>query len=934
MVCFLTNLKLFFLNNQQVAINKKHMEDLVEYSPLTVDELDDAAFLSLHDLKTPKYHDAIEHYMQEAMEEDENSHMIPTQDALQSFSGPQHGAQYTYSGQADNYGYSALPHETGNSKARNVFFRSTLEPEHRMAAGRDSLGDPFTGEYTSQRATNYPLGMDGIRESLPPDLGGSYQPQTSSSRFRSGNASSKLEELNQSYQKYINYLQYQNMVKNYYAGGRQPQNGMVNDDQLEDDVEGSEEAMELETDQEVIISMHPSEYYKNLLGLEMSNTVYNGKPDFLISKIVTLQSFFRGWITRKRLLLKSIFDRAATLIQAGYRGHRIRRRIQPALRQLRKTIKEELKRIEIEAALKVQEQNAGTDKNEKKAEVVQSTLAPLELKMMELEEENKKMRDKLDKQSELMLNLLASQNMSQLNTSNKLLTELKEEITELKEESRHKYPETIVDKTDIKNTMDQQAHIDQQTESRAHKIDHGNLHANRTDQGQTFELTKKREEQGKAQDDQITEKSFKIERREDGQLDTGDAVVDVNTGIEESKVIEEESDPAKDPGDAVISDEEQIQIAGETKKIPIGDESADNVNQVEEPDDPNAPQKEDSKVIVKSVSKTEQDKPSVPQPPTLEANTEIRESKKNELQVNKRCDPEPRSQPYKHQNTSQPAERHLSSRRTASDLDKRLPAEEDGLKSPSLVAASTLQNQSFAFELPFDIHMQLPPDDYEPPEDEFAAHIMDGKDDKAVSEVVEKDELPIVPEESPKKSGKKSTTGTKAGYGYGGRSSTSRGSNNARGYGGSSGGNFGALNKSATSSRIGSATKGKAPTGMSQNRPGTAGGGYGVSPKSTTPINNKLGSPGMGSSSLKKNVTTTSNINAGYGVGSTSANTLGKPASTAKPQTSSGVGDSSAIKKPLPAPKKAPTPSVGGQSIRSMMSSMGKGSSSTLYGRR
>lgn len=936
-MCFLTNLRLYFLNNQQVSLDKKYMQDLIEYSPLTVDELDDAAFLSWQDLKTPRYHDAIEKYMIEAMEEDEGSQALPVQEVPQAYSSLQSGMRYGQPGQMDRYGYSTLPHETGNSRASNGYIRNTMDLQHNISANRESIGDPFAQGYSSQRATNYPVQADEYNDSLPPDLGGSYMTSGYSGRMTKGNASSKLEELNQSYQKYINYLQYQTMMKNYYTSNDQQQNLYMQNQTFQDDGEGSEEADELETDQDTIMTVTPADFYDSLLGLELSSVAYQGKPDYLISKIVTIQSFYRGWITRKRLLLKSIFDRASILIQACYRGHRVRRRIQPALRQLHRTIKEEQKKIDIEATIKIQESSTGTDKADKKLDSDHSTLAPLQQKLLELEEDNKKMRDKLDQQSELMLNLLASQNMGQLNTSNRLLSELKDEINVLKDKS----------KTDMAHKSEKQKHkkvklsaIDPTSPNKSKRIEgieagevlvQSLRHASDLPKDHLSEARDLQKNQGETLPAKQGSDQGKQEEDKDSQKQASNL----------EKITKLVSYQEESPNDPIGSKEELVKVI---QKIDVNDAESQEGKKIqvqEEIDEPNLRQMEDAKITMVPISKADQDRPSTVKIQTSNQDYNNTSEEGEVISEDEENQFDPRSQPYKHQPTFQPPERHLSSRRTASDLDKHESPVLEYPQSPSLVATAYPQSESFHFELPFDLDQQVPQDEYEPPEDEFIAHLMDelnlADQNLAENELSHlREDLPVVLEESPKRGAIKKTTVNKTGYGYGGKSTTSRGSssNRAYGYGTSQAGNLGALNKSSTSSRPGTATKGKTPTAPSRERGSGVGGVFGQSPKNKTTTASKLASPSLGVNSLKKNSMSLLTRPGSSGMSSNKPLGGGNLTSTIKPQAVSTTDGTATSKKPVAAPKKTPLASSGGQSIRSMMSSMGKGTSTSLYGRR
>ena len=274
---------------------------------------------------------------------------------------------------------------------------------------------------------------------------------------------SRLSQLNQSYNQYAQYIQYQQMLR------QMQQQQQTTPPALFPGEEEAEEELEEEKDEDYIISVSPAEFYRRLLSLDTRAPPYRGKKDVLVSRVVTLQAFTRGWLVRKRLLLRSILERAATFIEAVFRGFRTRKRMVPVLTQVHRLLNLAHKRIhsnkekeketklredveqkekevreresnEKEEKIKIEEAKREKMEKEKLDKESQPTLPlvanPLEHKVNKLEEMNQKMREKIDQQNELMLNFLTNQSMTQISASNKLLSELKDEISTLKENSR------------------------------------------------------------------------------------------------------------------------------------------------------------------------------------------------------------------------------------------------------------------------------------------------------------------------------------------------------------------------------------------------------------------------------------------------------------------------------------------------------------------
>lgn len=413
-VLFLTNLKLTFLNHQPVTVDRRLLKQLQEGSPLSPADLDSAAFLSLQDLRSPKYASTLDQFMVETMEAEENDkEAFEMTDKIQT----------SFHRQVNNINQE---HEYNRASAYNRIPQDLFSTIN----ARPSVNDPFANPSNLRLGRH--VDLFEAKQHKPSQISNQYYlPEASS--YRSGGANNKLQELNKSYQQYINYLQYQSHVKQQQ--------------QLAESTaakENTDEQQESADEPECLITMTPADFYGRLLSLELSSVVYRGKPDALVSKIITLQAFARGLLVRRRLQLKLILDKAATFLQAYFRGHRVRARVTSALKQLHKCVVEEEKRLALLEAAEI-------GKNVAKEQ--QKLLSPVEEKILALEEENKKMREKLDQQNELMLSLLASQNLNQMNVSNRLLSELKNDISTLKENSKKTHPEETKKKSGKKEKI-------------------------------------------------------------------------------------------------------------------------------------------------------------------------------------------------------------------------------------------------------------------------------------------------------------------------------------------------------------------------------------------------------------------------------------------------------------------------------------------------
>jgi hypothetical protein len=148
-------------------------------------------------------------------------------------------------------------------------------------------------------------------------------------------------------------------------------------------------------------------FYSRLTSLEVSSVKYRGEKDYLMDRITLIQACWRGWLVRKRLLLRYILNRAATKLQSLYRGYAARKVLKGVIGQLRKQVR----------------------KRQETAEKEPHLISELSTKISKLESMNSEMKQKLDQQSEMIINIFASREASEMNKSARLLHDLKDDIT-------------------------------------------------------------------------------------------------------------------------------------------------------------------------------------------------------------------------------------------------------------------------------------------------------------------------------------------------------------------------------------------------------------------------------------------------------------------------------------------------------------------------
>ena len=414
-ILFLTNLPLQVVNFQHAEAFAEEVEALRARSLFSVDELDDCAFLSLQALKDPNYSQPIEDFL----------------------------VKYAFARKRDKEPTPARPPLAHLHRSDQLL--SNFNSRLSMAPTLAEDIDPFRSSQQARAPAGFGSSGSFNRRSLVEGHPSTLHPAAGSQ------LDSKLTLLNNSYQQYFNYLNYQRMLQSYYQlahRGRQEDDRPDLHDEQDDERSAEEEAPQK------LVCLTPAEYYRRLLSLEVSTARYRGRRDLLTSSLSLIQAFCRGWIVRKRLQLKDVFERCCRLIQAVYRGSKARRRVVPIRKQVHRLLVAERVRkqqqAEQEKLLQISAQ-MGQDKSLLGAGHI-SAIQPVplqsdfELKVTQLEKENIRMREKLDQQSELLLNLLANQSITHLNTSNKLLGELKEDISCLKENNKQLATQTTGDR--------------------------------------------------------------------------------------------------------------------------------------------------------------------------------------------------------------------------------------------------------------------------------------------------------------------------------------------------------------------------------------------------------------------------------------------------------------------------------------------------------
>jgi len=412
-VLFLTNLQLRVVNFQQADAYAEDVEALKVRSLFSVEELDDYAFLSLQEVKDPSYSQPIEDFLVKYAFTRKRESDAPARQSLSQ---------------------QPLPDQ--------ILHR--FNSRHTVHANLLEDPDPFRSSQPIKLSTGYDSTGSFHRRSLVDAYPPSIQPVSNS------HLDAKLSQLNNTYQQYVNYLHYQRMMQSYHQMAQQARHEDHPSDHHDEEADQTDE----EAPPQKTVSLTPAEYYRRLLSLEVSSNRYRGRRDLLTSKLSLIQAFCRGWLVRKRLQLKAVFERCCTLIQSVYRGSKARRRVVPIMKQVhRLLVAERIRKKQQEEQEKLLQISAqmGQDKSLLGAGHM-SAIQPVPLqsdfeqKISQLEKDNIRMREKLDQQSELLLNLLANQSLTQLNTSNKLLSELKEDISCIKDGNKQQTAPTVAEK--------------------------------------------------------------------------------------------------------------------------------------------------------------------------------------------------------------------------------------------------------------------------------------------------------------------------------------------------------------------------------------------------------------------------------------------------------------------------------------------------------
>jgi hypothetical protein len=899
------------------------MKELQEYAPLTADELDDAAFLSLQDLRAPKYHEALEQFMQETMEEVERDVESVTRPITKTELGQQ---------SAVTFGNAIIPATNSGTRFSNepvdytrnlAFNRSSLEPNTwTNPSVRASLVEGYGG-YSSLKNGGRGSEIEGLRTNNRASLGlyGTTDiHKTTSGQYNSGMANSKLQELNKTYQQYINYLQYQSHMKNYYQSNPQ-ESGDPNRIEGADE-DGAEEQLESAHEPECLVTMSVPDFYNKLLSLETSSSVYRGKVDLLISKIVAIQAYWRGQIVRQRLQLKQVFDKAATFLQAAFRGHLVRSRIASALRQLHKSVVEEEKRAAL-LVLQAQDETTGSGKQPVEDPAAKA-LSPFEEKLLALEEENKKMREKLDQQNELMLNLLASQNMRQIKVSNKLLSELKNDISHLKEtKKKEKSPDTAhkdrspkrkrekdSKKKSLKERSPKEKKADINTETKPTTKDQPLADSN--SQNLLIQETAQETEQGS------TEKSRPILTKEDTSeqiVDLGTSEVHNDSEIEHSQAKEVEI-PEKNPDTNGTQDPILAQTPDCTDTIkPLVVDLDQPIN--------HAQVAADEGPIKDSCSQKS---------PHKESSEECSEKEDEDSGSN-----EDESQD---KNSSDDSENEDEFVIPVSTLKQDTLGVQDSEKKENVQTNKddlAAHSKSFQLTFPLEIEDCRLNEEYEPPEDEFTAHLIDEASFANQSQVLPEEEnnrrqLSTIKEAGYRQGSSRIGSASNRNTGYGGRSTGMSGLSGTSRTQQRTGVNYGmsSLNKSGSANRLGTSQKSGLGTSSMRDRPSS------TSYSQQKPLGSNYGSTASKPSSGlgARNSPTRTNLSSSK-VNSSNMNMsgAGKSASLTNPTGGGSNLSNTNPKPPQPSPSKPPT-SAAKSTMRSMMGSITKTGSTSMYGRR
>jgi hypothetical protein len=882
-VSFLANLRLAFLNHQPAVVDKRLIKQLQESAPLSLADLDAAAFLSLQDLRGPKYATALEQFMAETMEADDEDAEIyqPIQN-----SGVQHRHAPSVNQEAEYARTSAY-----GRHSHDLFASMNVRP---------SAIDPFGSNHVTRltRPTEYPDQRNRPSSQLSNLV---YLPEGSS--YRSSGANTKLVELNKTYQTYINYLQQQSLAKQQQAESTA----------VEEGTEEQESAYE----PECLVSLTPAAFYGRLLSLELSTFACRGKPDALLAKIVALQAFARGLLVRRRLQLKLVFDKAATFLQAYFRGHRVRARVAAALRQLHKSVLEEEKRMALDDA-------AQSGKNVVKEEV--KVISPIEEKLMALEEENKKMREKLDQQNELMLSFLASQNISQLNVSNRLLSDLKNDISSLKESSKKgKIPEKkkkVEKKPKDVVKSSKKGSPSQQSPTKEHpKILQESLIAEKSEQ--LTEIDFRQEENIENLEQEIVLSSNSKDHKE---------ITDVIKEDPEEHLIEETSFKELDAQDNSHSEDDKK--SKNQDKINIDEDSSD--------------KREDNAQV--EVKEGENELVELEDEPIEKENEEIRtineknhdeEASKDESSSHN-GEEEESIEEKDSEGEEELSENEEESPENSQDSEKddsEINSSKESKSKSSINNKKGSKNQEFHINFPLNLEECIVNEEYVPPEDEFTAHMIDENSIVNKSGLLPELSTDRIQINSLSKGGSKQNsaknlhsntknlplTGRYSAQNSKSASSRSQNRNLPQNYNTS-------LNKSGSSGRIGVSYQGGLDNSIKKERPAST---YASIPKSQSGI--------RGSATSKSSSSGVTTVDKNKKISSSLATKPPIPGvfgqvkvGTSPSKTGIASTKNSVTQKPIPSPLTKPTSSSTGgtQSLRSKIGSMTKTASSGLFGKR
>jgi hypothetical protein len=893
-VAFLTNAKLSFLNHEACSVDRRLLKQLQEGAPLTTADLDAAAFLALHDLRAPKYAADLEQFMAETMQAADDDEPERPLEAVAQHNLSFHRGPLQLGVEADYYRTSAL------GRHADLF---------AGALPRASAADPFASA-PQQRLARVPDFAD-LRGQTASQLSALvYVPDSAS--FRSSSANSKLQELNKSYQQYISYLQGQ-------AASRQ---------QAEAEAEAEQQAVdEAEADsEEQPIALTPAAYYESLLSLRVSTSSQRVKADALMAKIVRIQACARGLLVRRRLLLKWVFDKAATLVQAAFRGHRVRARMAAALKQLHKSVAEELRRA-------AQDEATGSGKASKE-EV--PTVSPIEAKLQALEEENRKMREKLDQQNELMLSLLASQNISQLNVSNRLLAELKTDISTLKERSLLGQPTQEKPKKSSKTRKEKSPKQDKSKAKQQQAIKPTPKDQDRPAEVKVEVPLAVEEVPAKQAEDPIVEEVVQAVVEEDGVVNEegGEEALEEQHRIEDA-IKEEPEEQLED------DDEPKVETKAEETEIEVkNEENAENGGEEEQNEVKSQEDKEhsvkDHEVVVSEESMIKQiddrsedaeQKEPVEESPKKDNSDESGEEEGSEEESNAKDEKEDSD------NEEEQEEQSESSSKRESEEENS----ESDQKNSNVSKEKGNKEKEFLLDFPLKLEQVIVNEDFTPQEDEFNAHLID--ETSIVNKSEQNNELSSDRNQITSGRGASSHHNSRKNL-YGdnrqGSNSGRYSATNSKSASGRSQPKAGVNNysntmlKSGSSSRLG--TSYRPTSGLSDRK----------DKPSISQTSSHRPQPGNKGPTTAKSTTSTGgaktgvqgNLNLSQSKGSKTTSNLASKGETTSPNPGASSVKNSSSTKPTTGSIKKPTSAGTTPSLRSMVGNLTKTGGSGLYGKR